>query len=176
MSDTNEIRQEQDKTSPQIQAFTPSLPSGGGAVKGIGETFQADAFSGTGSYSVPIYTTPSRGFEPAIGLTYNSGSGNSAAGIGFSIPTDNFSVRTEKGIPRYEGNDVYLYSGGGILTPKLKKVDNRWEKDCSTQPGTGNSSWNVCIWLPREEKTFDKIELWICKEPGKHHHALCPNG
>ena len=31
-----------------------SLPQGGGALKGIGETFSPDLFTGTGNFSVPI--------------------------------------------------------------------------------------------------------------------------
>lgn len=34
-----------------------SLPKGGGAIKGIGETFQ-HLFTGTGNFSVPIPTSP----------------------------------------------------------------------------------------------------------------------
>jgi hypothetical protein len=42
-----------------------SLPKGGGAVKGIGETFQPNLFSGTGNYSIPVAISPGRsGFGP----------------------------------------------------------------------------------------------------------------
>ena len=37
-----------------------SLPKGGGAIKGIGETFQPNLFSGTGNFSIPIFTSPGR--------------------------------------------------------------------------------------------------------------------
>ena len=30
-----------------------SLPKGGGAIKGIGESFQANLFNGTGNHSLP---------------------------------------------------------------------------------------------------------------------------
>jgi len=62
-----------------------SLPNGGGALKGIGETFEVNGFTGTGVLSVPIFTTQARGFEPQLSLDYNSGSGNGAFGLGFSI-------------------------------------------------------------------------------------------
>ena len=46
-----------------------SLPKGGGALKGIGETFQPNLFSGTGNHSVPIAISPGRnGFGPTLGL------------------------------------------------------------------------------------------------------------
>ena len=37
-----------------------SLPSGGGAVSGLGETFCPDLFTGTGNFSVPIALPPGR--------------------------------------------------------------------------------------------------------------------
>lgn len=36
---------------------TISLPKGGGAIKGIGETFQPNLFTGTGNFSIPIFTS-----------------------------------------------------------------------------------------------------------------------
>jgi hypothetical protein len=37
-----------------------NLPKGGGAIRGIGEKFAANPVTGTGSLSVPIFTTPGR--------------------------------------------------------------------------------------------------------------------
>ena len=37
-----------------------SLPKGGGAIRDIGEKFSVNAVTGTASFSVPIFTTPSR--------------------------------------------------------------------------------------------------------------------
>lgn len=46
-----------------------SLPKGGGAISGIGETFQPHLFSGTGNFTVPIYTSKSRqNFHPQLSL------------------------------------------------------------------------------------------------------------
>ena len=39
-----------------------SLPKGGGAVRGIGETFTVDPHTGTGNHSVPI-AVPSAGAD-----------------------------------------------------------------------------------------------------------------
>ena len=50
-----------------------SLPKGGGAIKGIGDTFAANAFAGTGTLSIPIPVSPARGLEPQLSLDYNSG-------------------------------------------------------------------------------------------------------
>ena len=47
-----------------------SLPKGGGAVRGLGEKFSADPFTGTFSISIPIFTTPGRSdFYPKLSLS-----------------------------------------------------------------------------------------------------------
>jgi len=59
-------------------SFAPSLslPTGGGALRSIGETFSANPFTGGGSMSVPIASTPGRnGFGPSLALSYSSGLG-----------------------------------------------------------------------------------------------------
>ena len=53
------------------------VPSGGGALKGIGETFQPDLHTGTANFSVPIPLPPGRGaLAPEMTLAYSSGNGN----------------------------------------------------------------------------------------------------
>lgn len=42
----------------KISAGQVSLPKGGGAIQGIGESFQATEFTGTAALSIPIPTTP----------------------------------------------------------------------------------------------------------------------
>ena len=39
---------------------SPTLPKGGGAIRGIGEKFSANPVTGTGSMSVPVATSPGR--------------------------------------------------------------------------------------------------------------------
>ena len=64
-----------------------SLPKGGGAIKGIGETFQANLFSGTANHSIPIALSPGRnGFGPSLSLGYSSGNGNGIFGLGWTVP------------------------------------------------------------------------------------------
>ena len=62
-----------------------SLPKGGGAIRGMGEKFAANPVTGTGSLSVPIYTSPGRaGFGPQLSLSYDSGAGNGPFGFGWT--------------------------------------------------------------------------------------------
>jgi Salmonella virulence plasmid 65kDa B protein len=89
-----------------------SLPKGGGAIKGIGETFQANLFSGTANHSVPIALSPGRnGFGPKLSLEYSSGNGNGIFGLGWQITLPRITRKTEKGLPRYDDDDVFVMSG-----------------------------------------------------------------
>ena len=69
----------------KISATQVSLPKGGGAIQGIGESFQAAEFTGTAALSIPIPTSPCRDFAPQLSIKYSSGSGNGTFGLGFAL-------------------------------------------------------------------------------------------
>lgn len=93
-----------------------SLPKGGGALHGLGEKFQPDLFTGTGSFSVPVIVPPGRGgLQPQLALTYSSGGGNGPFGLGWSLNIPAISRKTSKGIPRYRDGDTYILSGSEEL-------------------------------------------------------------
>ena len=95
-----------------------TLPKGGGAVRGIGETFAPDLHSGTGNYSIPISVLPGRnGFQPQLALTYSSGNGNGPFGLGWALGVAGISRRTSKGVPRYDASDIFVLSGAEELVP-----------------------------------------------------------
>ena len=76
-----------------------SLPTGGGAVKGIGETFQANLFSGTANYSIPIALSRRSGSGRAP-LGCSSGNGNSVAAFGRNWRTRSFEFCVGAAPPR----------------------------------------------------------------------------
>src|SRR5271155_3445005 len=83
-----------------VAAPQVSLPKGGGAIRGIGEKFTANPVTGTGSLTVPIALSPGRsGFGPQLSLSYDSGSGNSAFGVGWTLALPAITRRTDKGLP-----------------------------------------------------------------------------
>ena len=118
-------------TAFQIQPPAINLPKGGGAIKGIGETFQPNPFNGTASLSVPIYTSPGRsGFGPELSLSYGSGSGNGIFGLGWSLSIPSITRKTEKGLPQYldqDESDTFILSGVEDLVPALMKEDANWK-------------------------------------------------
>ena len=141
-----------------------SLPKGGGALKGIGETFQPNLFSGTGNHSIPIAISPGRnGFGPTLSLQYSSGNGNGPFGLGWQLSIPRITRKTEKGLPKYDGTDVFVMSGAEDLVPCLKKV---------VDPTNGQESWisedpinhpfhTVYRYRPRTEGLFARIEQWV---------------
>jgi virulence plasmid B protein len=96
-----------------------SLPKGGGAIQGIGETFSPDLFTGTGNFSVPIALPPGRnGFQPQLSLGYSTGNGNGPFGLGWALGIPGVSRKTSKGVPRYqESEDVFILSSSVDLVP-----------------------------------------------------------
>ncbi len=119
-----------------------SLPPGGGAQQGIGETFSPDLFTGTGNFTVPIAIPPGRnGFQPSLNLVYSSGNGNGVFGEGWQLGIPGVSRKTSKGVPQYlEANDIYTLSGAEDLVPVDGDV-----------PG-------IVLYRPRTEGLFARIE------------------
>lgn len=139
-----------------------SLPKGGGAIKGIGETFQPNLFTGTGNFSVPIFTSPGRnGFGPQLTLQYSTGSGNGPFGLGWQLSIPRITRKTEKGLPTYKDADVFVMSGAEDLVPKFKA--NTTEID--TFPHSG---YTITRYRPRTEGLFAKIEKWVKNESDIH--------
>src|SRR6201984_3454675 len=94
-----------------------TLPKGGGAIRGIGEKFAANPVTGTGSFTVPVFTSPGRsGFGPQLSLSYDSGASNSPFGFGWSLALPSVTRRTDKGLPQYrDDEDVFILSGAEDL-------------------------------------------------------------
>lgn len=155
-----------------------SIPKGGGAIRGIGEKFSTNPVTGTGSLSVPIFTSPGRsGFGPSLSLSYDSGSGNGPFGFGWNLSLPSITRKTSKGIPRYQDtgdeSDIFILSGAEDLVPVFKKDGNgEFEKD-----GNGNfvidefdrDGFAVRRYIPRTEGLFARIERWTKKTTGDVH-------
>ncbi|MCB0838622.1 MAG: toxin, partial [Bacteroidetes bacterium] len=139
---------ESDQKQPKI-----SLPKGGGAIQGIGEKFQVNPVTGTGSMTIPIAISPGRSeFTPQLSLSYDSGAGNSPFGLGWGVGIPSISRKTNKGIPKYKDDqesDVFLISGAEDLVPVL----NDPLPDSSGE-------YKIKRYRPRIEGLFARIEKW----------------
>lgn len=94
-----------------------SVPEGGGAVRGIGEKFSPDLFTGTGNLSVPLDLPPGRnGFQPTLSLDYSTGNGNGPCGLGFALAIPSITRKTHP-VPRGDASDIFILSGSEDLVP-----------------------------------------------------------
>ena len=131
--------------SQKIAATKVALPKGGGAISGIGETFEANEFAGTAGMSIPIATSPCRGFEPQLSVDYSSGGGNGIFGLGFGLSVPNIARKTSKGLPKYDGTDTFILSNASDLVPVASRSQDGYE---------------ITTYRPRDEGGFAKIERW----------------
>jgi hypothetical protein len=143
-----------------VRAPQVSLPKGGGAINGIGEKFAANPVTGTGSMTVPLFTSPGRsGFGPQLSLSYDSGAGNGPFGLGWSLSLPSITRRTDKGVPRYEDqdeSDTFILSGAEDLVPTLIEVSpGQWIRHEVLRGG-----YLVTQYRPRIEGLFSRIERW----------------
>jgi RHS repeat-associated protein len=149
-----------------------SLPKGGGAIRGMGEKFDANPVTGTGSLSVPLPLTPGRGnFQPQLSLSYNSGAGNGIFGLGWQLSLPSITRKTSKGIPLYNDSaesDVFILSDAEDLVPELKKNGDEWEQVVLPRTLYG-TEYTVKRYRPRTEGLFARIEKWRQVETGDTH-------
>ncbi len=162
-----------------------SLPKGGGAIQGLGDTFKPDLHTGTGSYAIPLdIPNGTNDIAPKLALSYHTGAGNGAFGMGFDLGLLTISRSTNKKLPTYrDEEDTFILKGGGELVDvgegkyRLRVSDNTWkiERDgegFKLQDGEGkfyrlgvteqaqlcvneNGSKKVCRWCLEEiEDTF----------------------
>jgi RHS repeat-associated protein len=152
-------KQKDSVATERINTSAPSisLPKGGGAIRGIGEKFAANPVNGTGSFSIPIAMTQGGGgLTPELTLSYNSGSGNSSIGFGWSLSLPEISRKTEKSLPRYRDEneeDTFVFSGAEDLVP-FTNDEGLILQDVLV------SGYNVRRFRPRIESSFQKIERW----------------
>lgn len=142
----------------------PTLPKGGGAIRGIGETFTPDLMSGTGSMAVPLALPAGRtGFGPALSLTYGSGSGNGVFGIGWSIGVPSISRRTERGLPLYDDvgeSDVFLLGNEELV--RLDEPDDE----------VIDPDHVVRRYRPRRDRDRARVERWTHRSGASHWRTI----
>src|SRR5262249_22712912 len=91
---------------------------GGGAIKGIGESFSPDLHTGTGNLTVPITVPAGRNkLQPDLSLVYSTGRGNGPFGMGWAMNVPNVVRDTSKGVPTYHEGDMFALSGSESLVP-----------------------------------------------------------
>ena len=142
-----------------------ALPKGGGAIRGMGEKVAVNPVTGTASFSVPIYTSPGRsGFGSHLTLSYDSGTGNSPFGFGWSVNIPSITRKTDKGLPQYrdaEESDIFIFSGAEDLMPSLVPSGGQWVRDVISSRTLYGKQYGIHRYRPRVESLFAQIERWI---------------
>lgn len=149
---TKEVPTESNQiTIPKIE-----LPKGGGAIRSIDEKFSVNAANGTASLNIPLPITPGRqGFAPSLGLGYSSGAGNGIFGLGWSLNLQQIARKTDKGIPTYRDEDVFIFSGAEDLVPYLiEDGPGNWVKDIQT-----SGDYTITRYRPRLTSDHSRIEM-----------------
>ncbi len=141
----------EEQNSPYYKSPAPviELPKGGGALKGIDEKFSVNAVNGTAALEVGLPVTPGRGgFTPGLALQYNSGSGNSEFGLGWSLSLPAIQRKTDKKLPEYNDpgeSDVFVIAGAEDLIPVIDGEEQI-------------SGYTIKKYIPRTEGLFARIE------------------
>ncbi|TCK16760.1 RHS repeat-associated protein [Ancylobacter aquaticus] len=137
-----------------------SLPKGGGAVRGIGETFSVNPATGTGRLALPLPLTSGRGpVFSGLSLSYDSGAGNGPLGLGWSIGCPAISRGTDRGLPTYldpEDGDEFVLSGSEALVRTLDGTDQPLRRRVRLH----GRDFEVSSFRPRTEGAYARIELW----------------
>jgi RHS repeat-associated protein len=144
-----------------LQAPSLSLPKGGGALGGIGEKFSASPATGTGAMSIPLPLSPGRGgSQPQLSLQYDSGSGNSPFGMGWSLAMPAIARKTDRGLPRYldsTDSDVFVLAGAEDLVP----IDEGDDAVLPRLKRVAGQAYLIRRYRPRVEGLFALIERWM---------------
>jgi RHS repeat-associated protein len=144
------------------QSAPPTLPKGGGALRGIGEKFSANPVTGTGALRIPVPVSPGRGgFAPDLSLAYDSGNGNGVFGLGWALSLPAVTRKTEKGLPRYDDRDTFLLSGSEDLVVTGEQIQG---------------DFRVRRFRPRVDKAFARIERWTRLSDGDTHWRSIDRG
>ncbi|MFN9811770.1 MAG: toxin TcdB middle/N-terminal domain-containing protein [Deltaproteobacteria bacterium] len=111
----------QDRSGVRPQVL--SLPTGPGSIEGLGESFEPSESTGTSSFQVGLAFPPAvAGFGPSLALGYSSGGGNTELGLGWSLGLPTVQRGTDRGLPRYDVDDVFILRGLGGATEDIVQL------------------------------------------------------
>jgi hypothetical protein len=147
--------------SQSVAVTAPSLPKGGGAIPGMGEALGHVGPTGLATMSIPLPISAGRGYAPALGLTYNSGSGNGIFGLGWNVGVMSISRRTSHGVPQYNAEDEFIGPDGEVLLPERDASGALVTTSCSQYGDVVlDATYQVTCYFPRVEGAFNRIEYW----------------
>jgi len=142
-----------------------SLPTGGGAIKGIDDKFAVNGANGTATLSIPLPFSRARDAEPALSLDYDSGVGNGVFGLGWSLRLPSIKRKTEGELPRYLDSDTFIFSDTEDLVPALMRETTGAYVAAAHDSACGR--FTITPYRLRIEGAFSRIERWCDKATGE---------
>lgn len=153
--------QQQNVFSSAVSVTPPSLPKGGGALTGMGESLGQAGPTGLASMALPLPITRGRGFAPGLSLSYSSGGGNSVFGVGWFCESLRIARRTSHGVPQYSDADQFLGPDGEVLVKTASTASEPNPTTCSAYGALKFSQpYSVTRYQPRIEGAFNRLEHW----------------
>ncbi len=153
--------QQRNAVSSAVSVTPPSLPKGGGALTGMGESLGQAGPGGMASMALPLPITAGRGFAPGLSLGYSSGGGNSLFGAGWSCETMRITRRSSHGVPQYSDRDEFLGPDGEVLVKTASSASEPNPTTCSAYGDvTLSQTYSVTRYQPRVEGSFNRLEYW----------------
>lgn len=153
--------QQQNAFSSAVSVTPPSLPKGGGALTGMGESLGQAGPTGLASMALPLPITAGRGFSPGLSLSYSSGGGNSVFGVGWFCETMRITRRTSHGVPQYNDTDEFLGPDGEVLVKTASTTSEPNPTTCSAYGDVNFAqTYSVTRYQPRIEGAFNRLEYW----------------
>lgn len=129
----------------------------------VGTSWGKTGSTGATSLDLTLPLSPGRGWDPQLSLSYSSQSGNGSFGIGWHLNLPAFTRQTDKGVPRYREEDVFLSHMGQELMPDRDDQGSIKSRVERTYCGQLVGEHTVVRYTPRIEQTFELIEFW-CSE------------
>ncbi|CAM3572162.1 MULTISPECIES: insecticidal toxin complex toxin subunit YenB [Yersinia] len=149
------------QNSQEMAITTLSLPKGGGAINGMGESVGQAGPDGMVTFSIPLPFSAGRGVAPALSLSYSSGAGNGPFGMGWQCSAMSISRRTQKGVPQYNEDDEFLSPSGEVMAIALNDSGFEDVRTANRLQGIPLPfSYKVTRYQPRLIQDFIKIEYW----------------
>ncbi|MBB1584756.1 SpvB/TcaC N-terminal domain-containing protein [Serratia sp. OS31] len=147
----------------------PSLPTGGGAISGLKGHVAGGGPDGAATLSLPLPVSRGRGYFPDLSLSYHSRAGNGVWGMGWGMDIPNIRLRTEKGVPKYDGTDEFIGPEGEVLVPVLNEHSVPETRSATTLTGVNlNRRYTVQAYRSRAETSFSIMEYWVPENGGKN--------
>ncbi|MBL9099499.1 MAG: hypothetical protein JNL82_01010 [Myxococcales bacterium] len=91
-----------------------NLPRGPASIEGLGTGYEVGPASGLPELSFPLGVPPGRaGLVPELALHYHPGAGVDVLGLGWSLHLPAIERSLRRGVPRYDGGDVWTLKNLG---------------------------------------------------------------